>query len=89
MRVVWKARGKLRTILYDVDEIFNVTNSDSRSTIFDIAWAHAKSLSPWPPSDAGGPLSTVAHPGLSGLEGSGVCIRDCAKRFHCALRQLN
>jgi len=71
---------------YHIARLFFI---DSRSTIFDIVWAHAKSLSPWPPPDAGGPLSTVAHPGLSGLAGSNVCMRRVAKRLQFALTWLS
>ena len=38
--------------------------SNSRSTVFDVTRTHTESLSSRPPPHAGGPLSTVAHPGL-------------------------
>jgi len=46
------------------------------ATVSHTPWIDAKPVSPWPPPHAGDPLSTVAHPGVSGLEGSGVRMRD-------------
>ena len=57
---------------------------NSSATVSDAAWTHSKSLSPWPPPHAGGQSSTITSAGVSGLEGSGVCMRDggIARRVH-------
>ncbi len=52
--------------------------SNSRSTVFDVTRTHTESLLSRPPPHAGGPLSTVAPPGVSGLGGSGVRISSLA-----------
>ena len=62
---------------------------DSGSTVFDVTRTHTESLSSRPPPHAGGPLSTVAHPGLSGLGGSGVRISNVASLVQCAHRLLS
>ena len=66
-----------------------ISFTEAGSTLSDASWTHAESLSPRPPFVTDGQLSALTYSGLSGLEGSGVRIRDCAKQFHCGLRQLN
>ena len=55
-----------------------ISFTEAGSTLSDASWAHAKSLSSWPPSDAGGQLPSVADSGVSGLAGSGVRKREGA-----------
>ena len=47
---------------------------DASATVFDIAWSHAKFISPWPPPDADGELSALTHAVVSDLTGRGVRI---------------